>query len=80
MTHTCQKLAVHLSAYYDKELEGLRLAEVEAHLHGCPTCQKKMNAYRALSQSVKSAHSLDCVRLSAQQPECSKSVQKSPLP
>jgi hypothetical protein len=42
-----------LSAYYDGELHGSRLREVEAHLAECGLCQAELNSLGSLSQILQ---------------------------
>ncbi|HXE51678.1 MAG TPA: anti-sigma factor [Tepidisphaeraceae bacterium] len=44
-----------LSAYYDGELSGKQLAEVEQHIAACPTCQSELAQMRSLSSLIAAA-------------------------
>lgn len=42
-----------LEAYYDDELRGKRLQQVENHLHGCKSCQVELEKLEALSNLMR---------------------------
>lgn len=44
-----------IGAYYDGELHGARLQQVEAHLEKCPACRAELEALRGLSTLLKAS-------------------------
>lgn len=45
---------MELSAYFDGELEGDSLKEVEAHLTNCEECQQRLEKMKKISRAVSS--------------------------
>jgi anti-sigma factor RsiW len=43
MVKGCKAYAVELSAYFDGELEGRALQDIEAHLTGCDACRNTLD-------------------------------------
>ena len=52
MKSECEKLAVELSAYFDKELNGAQAAAVEAHLAGCADCRGDLEKMTRLRNAL----------------------------
>lgn len=52
MGQACEKYAVDLSAYFDGELEGEELAELEAHLTECEACRASLEQMGAISSAM----------------------------
>lgn len=49
---SCKELIVDLSAYYDGELQGEALEEVERHLANCDACKESMTGYNQISHAL----------------------------
>jgi anti-sigma factor RsiW len=48
----CGALKTRLGRFLDGELSPPELAEIEAHIRGCPSCQQELQALHALSASL----------------------------
>lgn len=49
----CQELGRWIGPLLDGELDARNTAEVQAHLAGCPACQRQYEAQRALSSNIR---------------------------
>lgn len=54
MSGECKKYSVDLSAYFDGELEGKELAQMEAHLADCENCRSGLDKMTLLSSALSS--------------------------
>lgn len=50
----CKAYAVELSAYFDGELEGKALRDIEAHLVGCDSCRHTLDRLTKLRVALHS--------------------------
>lgn len=50
----CQELEALLHPYLDGELDAAQRRDVDAHLSGCPACQRQLQDFRTLSAALKS--------------------------
>ena len=49
----CYIYAVDLSAYFDGELDGERMREIELHIHDCLGCRDTLAKMRLLSEALR---------------------------
>ena len=54
MLKVCGKYSVDLSAYFDRELEGDALGEMEAHLEECEACTEGLKKLDRLHNAITS--------------------------
>ena len=54
MDRRCEKYSVSLSAFFDGELAGSALKELEVHLAGCTRCSGDLKKFRKIRETLRS--------------------------